>query len=66
MWNGVTNVYYDLFHYFEHISILNHDDPVHLWALQYVYLPRLNQDLEMFRCQWNNHPLRTEQHMTPL
>lgn len=64
-WNGVTNVYYDFFHFLENLGILDPDEPVHIWALHFVFIPRLNRDLELFRCQWNNHPLRTEHHMTP-
>jgi len=38
----------------------------HIWALHYIYIPRLNRDLAMFCQQWNNHPLRTEHHQSPL
>ena len=32
----------------------------------YVYLPRINQSLEIFCDGWNNHGLRSEHHQTPL
>ena len=37
-----------------------------MWALHYVFLPRLNSELQIFVDQWNNHGLRTAQHRTPL
>ena len=37
-----------------------------MFSLHYVFLPRLNRDLEVFRNQWNNHPLRTEHNLTPI
>lgn len=36
-----------------------------MWALHYVYLPKINKELELFRRQWNNHGLRTVGHRTP-
>ena len=39
---------------------------VHLFALHYVFIPRVNRVLDEFMRQYNNHPLRTEHNMTPL
>ncbi|XP_063964871.1 uncharacterized protein LOC129282611 [Lytechinus pictus] len=66
MWCGVTNLYYDLFSFLEAEGLLNVDDAVQIWALHYIYLPRINQDLKLFIGQWNNHGLRTEGSKTPL
>ncbi|XP_038554104.1 uncharacterized protein LOC119898821 isoform X1 [Micropterus salmoides] len=66
LWRGLTNVYYDLFHHLESEGIINVDSERDLWALHYVYLPRINRDLNDFTNQWNNHGLRTERHMSPL
>ena len=62
----VTSVYYRLFYYMEQNGLLNPIDTNHLFALQYVYLPRINQSLEVFCDGWNNHRLRSEHHQTPL
>lgn len=62
----VTSVYYRLFYYMEQNGFLNPIDTNHLFALQYVYLPRINQSLEIFCEGWNNHGLRSEHHQTPL
>ncbi|XP_026111037.1 uncharacterized protein LOC113085763 [Carassius auratus] len=66
LWRGVSNVYYDLFHFLESEGIVDVDNEMHMWALQYVYIPRINKDLTNFKHQWNNHGLRTERHQSPL
>ena len=66
VWNGATNLYYDLFHFLEQIGSLDVDNSSHVWALHYIFLPRLNRELQAFQQQWNNHGLRTEHHETPL
>jgi hypothetical protein len=43
-------------------------DPVNerdLYALHYVFLPRINKSLSDFREGWNNHSIRTEHNRTP-
>jgi hypothetical protein len=66
VWKGVTNVYVDIFEFLAARHLLSSDDDNHLWALHYVYLPRINRDLLLFCNQWNNHGLRTEHHQSPL
>ncbi|XP_057217742.1 uncharacterized protein LOC130571067 [Triplophysa rosa] len=65
MWRGFNNVYYNLFNFLESEDIVDIDNEMHLWALHYVFLPRINRDLTAFTRQWNNHGLRTERHQTP-
>ena len=66
VWRGINNVYHDLFSFLESEGIIDIDNEMHLWALHYVYLPRINQDLRLFCSQWNNHGLRTERNRSPL
>ena len=66
VWKGVTNLFYDLFHFLESEGILDIDNDIHMWALHYVYLPRIDRELQCFCQQWNNHGLRTAHHETPL
>lgn len=40
-------------------------DEVHLFALHYVFKPRINRALTLFATQWNNHPLSTEGNRSP-
>jgi hypothetical protein len=61
-----TSVYYRLFYHLEQTGLLNPLNNHHLFALHYVYLPRINQSLDIFCDGWNNHRLRSEHHWTPL
>nr|XP_055035227.1 uncharacterized protein LOC129423108 [Misgurnus anguillicaudatus] len=65
VWRGVVNVYYSLFTLLENDRILDCNNESHLWALHYIYLPRINRDLGLFISQWNHHHLRTARHMSP-
>lgn len=40
-------------------------DPLAIYSLHYLFLPRINDDLDRFTRRWNNHSLRTEHHKTP-
>lgn len=45
----VTSLYYRLFYYLENNSLLNPIIEEHLFALHYVFLPRINQSLHYFQ-----------------
>lgn len=38
---------------------------LHLFCCHYVFLPRLQANLDVFRHGWDNHPLTSEQNRTP-
>ncbi|MCG8625591.1 MAG: hypothetical protein MJE68_26775 [Proteobacteria bacterium] len=38
---------------------------MHLFALHYVYLPRINRALKIFEEGWNDHGIRTAEHNSP-
>ena len=61
----VTGVFYKLFYFLEHNNMLDPINEVHLYALKYVYSPRINKALQLFQDSWNNHHIRTERGMTP-
>ncbi|XP_055028864.2 uncharacterized protein [Misgurnus anguillicaudatus] len=65
VWRGITNTYYSLFTLLESEGKIDTNNEMHLWALHYVYIPRINRDLQLFINQWNHHKLRTERHMSP-
>ncbi len=65
MWTAVTSVYYDVLHYLEEANYLHTADQTHLFCCHYTFLPRLQDDLNLFRDGWDNHPLRTEHNMSP-
>ena len=61
----VTSVYYRLFYYLEHQNYLDPDNNFHRYALHFVYLPRINQSLQVFKEGWNHHGVRTEHNLSP-
>lgn len=70
LWVDVKNYvaihFIDLFNYMEQEEFLDPDDEMHLFALHYVFQPRINKMLREFQSSWNNHPLRTERNKSPL
>lgn len=38
---------------------------IHLFCVQYVFIPRLRADLQHFTDSWNNHPISIEANLTP-
>ena len=70
LWAEVNRVlsalYKDLFKFMENTGLLDSLSEVDLFALHYIYLPRINASLTEFRSQWNNHGIRTENHQPPL
>ena len=65
MYRSVIVVYYRLFYYLEQHQLLNVLNEVHLFALHFVYLPRINQSLRSFQEGWNHHGIRTASHLSP-
>lgn len=61
----VTKMYYRLFYHLENQLSLDPLNELHLFALHYVYLPRINRSLEMFQEAWNHHGLRTVHNSSP-
>ena len=61
----VTSLYYRLLYFMEQQGLLDPLNEIHLFALHYVYLPRINRALEIFREGWNHHGIRTAQHHSP-
>ena len=43
----------------EREGVLDVENPVHRFALDFVYLPILEEHLALWREMWNNHPVRT-------
>lgn len=70
LWRDVSRVvlrqYKNLFNFLEAYYQLDCLNDMHLFALHYVFMPRINHTLEEFVRQYNNHPLRTEHNLTPL
>jgi len=56
----VSHLYYYTFYGMELSGILDTDDPVHLFSLHLVFIPRINQALCQFTKAFNHHNVRTE------
>ncbi|XP_067085574.1 uncharacterized protein [Osmerus mordax] len=65
VWTAVTHVYYDVLHSLEDEGLLDLADSLHLFCVHFVFVPRLQQDLEHFAKGWDDHSLRTERGRTP-
>ena len=70
LWAEVNRVssalYKDLFKFLESYGLLDTLNELDLFALHFVYLPRISASLEEFRSQWNHHGLRTVNHQSPM
>ena len=62
----VVGHYRNLFYCLENEDFLDPLDDIHLYALEFVYKPRINRDLEQFINSWNNHPMRTANSKSPI
>ena len=58
-------MYHSLFSLLEEDGTIDVTNEKHIWALHYVYLPRINRDLDRFVNQWNHHTLRTARYQSP-
>lgn len=65
MRRSVTFLFYRLFYFMEQQGMLDVLNEVHLYALHYVYIPRINHALAVFQEGWNHHGIRTEGHLSP-
>ena len=63
--HGVTLLYYRLFYYLEQQDLLDPIDEQHLYALHYIFVPRINRADDVFKNAWNHHSIRTAHHKSP-
>ena len=47
-------------------NVFNPDSEIHLMVLHLVYLPHINDAINAFVQEWNNHPVTSACHYTPL
>ena len=70
LWRDVYSscncLFYNLFCYMEEELLLNAENEIHMFSLHYIYLTRINKALQQFSDDWNNHPLSTEQNLSPV
>ena len=61
----VAFLFYCVFYSLEEHSLLNVEDPLEKYALQFVFKPRINYPLVEFVGAFNEHPMRTEHNWSP-
>lgn len=62
----VVKQFKELFISMEEENILNEFDEIDLFALHYIYMPRIQKSLQEFTDQWNCHSLSTMNNVSPL
>ncbi len=65
LYSGCICFFYSFFFYIEDIGILNREDERDKYALHFVFLPVIQQQLDTFREGWAHHTLRTMNNRTP-
>ena len=65
VFNGCTILYYNLFSHMDETNILDIDNDIHMFALHYVYVPRINASLRCFKEAWNRHPMSSVLQLSP-
>ena len=66
VYTSVSSSYVQVFMDLEESGALRPSNDADIYALHYIYLPRINASLQDFMHGWNNHPLSTENNLPPL
>ena len=61
----VLSKFYKLFLHMERHNILDKSNVIHMYSLQYVFGPRIQNSLKDWTTAHNNHPIRTEKNQSP-
>ena len=57
VYQGVLGFYHGLFEHLEVVGALDPNDEIHLFCLHFIYIPRLNRRLHLWREAWVKHPI---------
>ena len=66
IYSGVLCFFARTFAHLEDSGLLDPLNELHLFALHYTFMPRINKCLQEFKRQWENHPLSSEGNRSPL
>ena len=66
LFQGCLSLYYHLFYHMEDMNVLNPLNTVHLFALHYVFIPKINQSIKTFCDTWSRHRFRTAGNSSPI
>ena len=62
---GCIYLFYDIFYALEDENLLNPSDENDLFCLHYIFLPRIQHNLDMFCDSYSHHKLRSERNKSP-
>ena len=65
VFSGCVCLFYQIFYALEDAGLLDPTDDADLFSLHYVFLPRLNAQLETFRQSYSHHRLRGQGNRSP-
>ena len=65
LFTGCISLFYDLFYTLEDTGVLCPSNNADLFALHYVFIPRINFQLDVFRQSYSHHRLRTARNQSP-
>ena len=63
--SAVLSTYSEVFQNLEQTAALNCENEADIFALHYIFIPRINKSLKLFQEGWNSHPLSTENNKSP-
>ena len=66
VYTGVLSLYHELFTHMESMQVLDPTNEIHMYCLNYVFLPRINRALAEWVNAWNCHGLRSERGFSPM
>ena len=61
----VLSHFIHLFKFMEENELLNRCQEIDIFALHFVFLPRIQKSLDAFKNAWKDHPMSTEKSQTP-
>lgn len=61
----VCHIFYYVFYALKQTGLLDLENSIHMFVLQYIFLPRINHALSEWMDCFNNHPVETEHNWSP-
>ena len=66
VYTGVLSLYYSLFVHLEECGVLNPLSSMDLFALQTIFIPWINRQIDVWSEGWNHHKIRNVESLSPL
>ena len=65
VFSGCVSLFYRIFYSLEDAGLLDPSNEADMFSLHFVFIPRINRQLETFRQSYSHHRLRTEGNRSP-